>query len=435
MVDGSVVLLNVPNHRWRCELFSPDGRSTITYMNRDILIAGGGIAGMASAFALSRTGWQVQVHERAAAFAEVGAGVQLGPNVTRILQDWGLGQTIEKVAAFPQGLHARSMSTGEVLASLFVKDFTSTYGAPYVTMHRADLHEVLMQAALREGVQVHSDSAVQNVNQSPDAVSLEVMQHGRRQQHNAVIAVVADGVWSSLRQQLLGDGLPDFTGHIAYRALVAQTDLPMHLRSQDISVWMGSQAHVVSYPVRGGDYLNVVCLAEGRLRDEDANNLQALQTWNAKKTAAQTLAELHHALRDACTSLTDLVFACREWRLWPLCGRPAMQSEREHVQGRVVLVGDAAHPMLPYLAQGAGMAIEDAVELANHLSKAEIFDPVRQLQQFAHTRWRRNARVQNRAMRNGQIFHASGAVRFGRDMGLRLMGARLMDIPWLYGGR
>ncbi|NDE04486.1 MAG: hypothetical protein EB003_07555 [Flavobacteriia bacterium] len=249
-------------------------------MNRQVLIAGGGVAGMAASLAAMRAGWHATVFERVPAFSEVGAGVQLGPNVTRILQAWGLGDALQQVAAFPSGLHARSLTTGEVLATLPLTDAGQTYGAPYVTIHRADLHGLLLQAAAHAGVQVHSD-----------AVQLEVMQHGRLQHHTSAAAVAADGVWSPLRQQLLGDGLPHFTGHIAYRALVAQQALPAHLRSHDVQVWMGSQAHVVCYPVRGGEYLNVVCLAEGRLLDDDAHNLQALQTWNAQKSEAQTLAE------------------------------------------------------------------------------------------------------------------------------------------------
>ena len=404
-------------------------------MNRNVLIAGGGIAGMAAGFAASRAGWNVTTFERALEFSEVGAGVQLGPNVTRILQAWGLGDALSQVAAFPAGLHARSMCTGEVLATLPLKDALQTYGAPYVTIHRADLHGLLLRASSQEGVLVHNDALVQRVSQVPDAAVLDVLQQGQLQQHTAAVAVAADGVWSPQRQQILDDGLPTFTGHIAYRALVAQADLPAQLRSQDVSVWMGEQAHVVSYPVRGGDYLNVVCLAEGRLLDDGANHLQALQTWNAKKSEAQTLAELHHALRGACSALIDLMAACSDWRLWPLCGRPAMCGAHEHVQGRVALVGDAAHPMLPYLAQGAGMAIEDAAELGVQLASATSTDLPQRLQAFAQVRWQRNARVQARAVRNGQIFHAKGPMRVGRDMGLRLMGARLMDVPWLYGYR
>jgi salicylate hydroxylase len=404
-------------------------------MDRHVLIAGGGIAGMAAGFATARAGWRANVFERAAEFSEVGAGVQLGPNVTRILQAWGLGDALQRVAAFPSGLQARSLATGEVLATLPVKDAVTKYGAPYVTLHRADLHGLLMQAALREGVHLHSDTVVQRVSQSSDEAVLEVVQHGQPQQHVGAVVVVADGVWSPLRQQVLGDGLSAFTGHIAYRALVAQADLPAHLRSQDVSVWMGPHAHVVSYPVRGGEFLNVVCLAEGGLLDADANHLQALQSWNAQKSPSQTRAELHHALRGACTSLLDLMAASSDWRLWPLCGRSPMQGAHEHVQGRLALLGDAAHPMLPYLAQGAGMAIEDAAVLASHLSGAKGEDVALKLQHFANARWQRNARVQARAVRNGQVFHATGPMRVGRDMSLRMMGARLMDVPWLYSYR
>ena len=387
------------------------------------MIAGGGIAGMAAGFATARAGWRANVFERAAEFSEVGAGVQLGPNVTRILQAWGLGDALQRVAAFPSGLQARSLATGEVLATLPVKDAVTKYGAPYVTLHRADLHGLLMQTALREGVHLHSDTVVQRVSQSSDEAVLEVVQHGQPQQHAGAVVVVADGVWSPLRQQVLGDGLSAFTGHIAYRALVAQADLPAHLRSQDVSVWMGPHAHVVSYPVRGGEFLNVVCLAEGGLLDADANHLQALQSWNAQKSPSQTRAELHHALRGACTSLLDLMAASSDWRLWPLCGRSPMQGAHEHAQGRLALLGDAAHPMLPYLAQGAGMAIEDAAVLASHLSGAKGEDVALKLQHFANARWQRNARVQARAVRNGQVFHATGPMRVGRDMSLRMMGA------------
>jgi salicylate hydroxylase len=404
-------------------------------MSRNVLIAGGGIAGMAAGFALTRAGWRTSVFERACEFSEAGAGVQLGPNVTSILQAWGLTDALQQVAAFPSGLHARSLRTGEVLATLPVKDAVSTYGAPYVTIHRADLHGLFLQAASEQGVDVHRDAEVQHARVASDEIILDVKQSGQLHQHSTAVLIAADGVWSPLRQQLLGDGLPKFTGHIAYRALVAQADLPLHLRSQDVSVWMGSHAHVVSYPVRGGEYLNVVCLAEGRLLDDDANNLQTLQTWNAQKSEAQTLAELHHALRGACAPLKDLMAACSDWRLWPLCGRPAMRGTHEHVQGRVALVGDAAHPMLPYLAQGAGMAIEDAAELASQLSHCSTEDVPQRLQQYAQARWQRNARVQARAVRNGKIFHAEGPVRLGRDVGLRMLGARLMDVPWLYGYR
>jgi len=220
------------------------------------------------------------------------------------------------------------------------------------------------------------------------------------------------------------------TGHLAYRALVKQSDLPEYLRTQDVSVWMGPNVHVVQYPVRGGEWLNVVCLTEGQLHGV---TLEELQGWNLSKTPPNTHNDLQSALKGSCAHLQDLVGACSNWRLWPLCDRPPMQSADQHAQGRIALVGDAAHPMRPYLAQGAGMAIEDAAELAHQWSILPNQDVSQRFAAFAQARWQRNARVQARAIRNGEIFHATGPLQWARDVGLRALGERLMDVPWLYG--
>jgi salicylate hydroxylase len=193
---------------------------------------------------------------------------------------------------------------------------------------------------------------------------------------------------------------------------------------------MGPNVHVVQYPVRGGDWLNVVCLTEGQLQ---GITLQDPQNWNLSKTPQETSAELQIALRGTCAHLQALIEACSKWRLWPLCDRPPMQSAAQHAQGRVALVGDAAHPMRPYLAQGAGMAIEDAAELAGQWTALAKQDVPQRFAAFAQARWQRNARVQARAIRNGEIFHATGPLQWARDLGLRTLGERLMDMPWLYG--
>lgn len=405
-------------------------------MTRNVLIAGGGIAGMASALALGRVGWHVQVHERAQTFAEVGAGVQLGPNVTRVLQAWGLDEALTQVAAFPEQLKARSAHTGEVLGALPLAQHIQTrYGAPYVTIHRADLHELLHDAALAQGMQVCAGSVVQGLHNgdatASDAqapVQAEVVQAGQVVALNAELAVVADGVWSQLRQQLLADGPVQPTGHLAYRTLLRQSDLPAHLRSNDVTVWMGPDAHVVHYPVRGGEWLNLVVLTEGQMPGVTADDLQS---WNAQQTPEQTERDLQAALRGACFRLQEIVSAATSWRAWPLCGRAPMQGAYQHAVRRVALMGDAAHPMLPYLAQGAGMAIEDAAVLAQQLRPGG--DVAQALQVFAAQRWQRNAQVQRGAVRNGQVFHARGPMRWGRDVGLRLAAPMLMDQPWLYG--
>ena len=385
-------------------------------MSEKVLIVGGGIAGLASGLALARANASVQILERAPELTEVGAGVQLGPNVTRILNAWGLSPAIEKVAAYPVSLKARSATSGEVLASLPLSDMATRYGSPYITIHRADLQNVLLNKVQALGADVRCSSPVQK---------LPTDLH-----ENANALIIADGVWSNLRQQLLGDGPPRITGHLAYRALLSQADLPAHLRTQDVSVWMGSKVHVVQYPVRGGEWLNVVCLTEGQL---EGVTLQDLQGWNLSKTPQETQADLQNALTGTCKDLQALLEACGNWRLWPLCDRPPMQSAAQHVQGRVALVGDAAHPMRPYLAQGAGMAIEDAAELAHRWTVLADQDVSQRFAAFAHARWQRNARVQARAIRNGEMFHATGPMQWARDVGLRTLGEKLMDMPWLYG--
>ena len=385
-------------------------------MSEKILVVGAGIAGLASGLALARVAVNVQIMERTPELTEVGAGIQLGPNVTRILNAWGLLSDIEKVIAYPANLNARSAKTGEVLAALRLVDMTKRYGAPYITIHRADLQSALLKKGQALGVDVQCNAPAE---QSPNDLL-----------KTADALVIADGVWSTLRQQLLADGPPQLTGHLAYRSLVKQSDLPVHLRSQDVSVWMGPKIHVVQYPVRGGEWLNLVCLTEGQLQ---GLALPDLHDWNLSKTPQETREDLQNALTGACAHLQALIEACANWRLWPLCDRPPMQSAAQHAQGRIALVGDAAHPMRPYLAQGAGMAIEDAAELAHQWTAMAHQDVTQRFAAFAQARWQRNARVQARAIRNGEIFHATGPLQWARDVGLRALGERLMDVPWLYG--
>ena len=401
-------------------------------MTDKVLIAGGGIGGLACAVSLARAGVAVEVFERSPELLEVGAGVQLGPNVTRILRAWGLMPDVQAMAALPAFLQARNASSGGVLASLSLNGKKAQDTAPYVTLHRADLQRLLHRAAQALGVVVQCQAQVQAVQTSKDGVRAQVNLAGVDLDEPADALVVADGVWSVLRQQLLQDGAPRLTGHLAYRTLVAQSQLPAHLRTQDVTVWMGPRVHVVQYPVRGGEWLNVVCLTEGQLEGVSPH---VLQSWNLHRTAAQTRADLTHALQGACPGLYDLVQACGDWRLWPLYDRPPMQGAHEHAQGRIALVGDAAHPMRPYLAQGAGMALEDAAELGHQWGAQTGQGVAARLQAFAQARWQRNARVQARAIRNGEIFHLRGPLQWARDASLRAMGSRLMDVPWLYDHR
>ena len=387
---------------------------------QQMLIAGGGIGGLAAAVACTQRGVPVQLLERAAQLSEVGAGIQIGPNVTRILQAWGLGDALAQVAAFPPRLQARDAQTGQVLGTLTLGERAqSLYGAPYATIHRADLQGLLHSAAQSAGVDIRLGQTVQGWQDTADGLGVTTAD-GASVQAGALIG--ADGVWSAVRQQLLGDAPARFTGHLAYRALVAQADLPAHLRSEQVTVWMGPRLHVVHYPVRSGQWLNLVAIVHGAKPEPSQDWDQVGQT----QALMQAMGAVGHDLHERLASVPA-------WRQWALHDREPLNGAKQMAQGRVALLGDAAHPMRPYLAQGAGMAIEDAQVLAQCFCIDNATVP-EQLQAYAEQRWVRNARVQARAIRNGRIFHAQGAVALGRNLSMRLMGQRVMDVPWLYGG-
>ena len=388
-------------------------------MKLKIAIAGGGIGGLAAALAMPRDNSEVTLFERAPAFTEIGAGIQLGPNVTRILKSWGLLDALSQVAATPESLQVRSATTAGVLGELRLGQAIAVrYGAPYLTLHRADLQSVLLEAAKQTATTVHSSCAVQRFQQTSDFVSVQT----NAKMHEFAVLIGADGLWSNTRQQLLNDGPPRRTGHLAYRALIKQMDLPMQMRCQNVTAWLGSNMHAVQYPVRGGEWLNIVVFIHGNAPDD-------FQNWDHTGNAA----DLSQHLADCCTALRDMLQAVTDWRLWAMFDRPPMQSANQLAQGRVALLGDAAHPMRPYLAQGAGMAIEDAAELGLVLNHATSQIAPTSLQHYAANRWQRNAKVQARALRNGEIFHVTGPVRWSRNVAMKLMGEKLLDIPWLYG--
>ena len=392
-------------------------------MHTDVLIAGGGIGGLAAGLACSRAGCHVRLYERTEAFGEVGAGIQMGPNVMRVLQGWELGAAVRQVAAFPERLQVRQALGGAELGVLPLgQAMVQRYGAPYATIHRADLQQLLLKALQqRDAVWLHTGRTVNRYVETNGAVGLS-LDDGLDVEGDALIA--ADGLWSRMRQQLLGDGPPRVAGHLAYRALLPQASLPAPLRSQQVTVWLGPRLHVVQYPVRGGEWLNVVAIVHGHVHG-------GLEDWDHDANAG----ELQAALVHTCSALRDLIAAVPAWRLWVLCDRPPVGAADQMARGHVALLGDAAHPMRPYLAQGAGMAIEDAAELGRQVALVDgVLDVPTLLQRYALNRWQRNAQVQARSQRNGGIFHLDGPLARARDAALRLLGQRLLDQPWLYRG-
>lgn len=407
-----------------------------------LVIAGAGMGGLGAALACAQKGACVQVLERAPALAEVGAGIQLGPNAVRVLQAWGLGDALAAVAAYPLALQSRDALTGQVLATLpLAGRAVACYGAAYAAVHRADLQRVLCDAALAAGVDICLGQSVQSWALEGEGVA--VQSHTPSDTHNplktqtqvhtqiwADALVAADGLWGRLREPHWGSEGPQRTGHWAYRALLAQADLPAHLRSQNITVWLGPRVHWVQYPVRGGEWLNVVAVVHapsgGQTPVQAGQGGAADAHWDVPAQAAHLALHMGQVGRD----VQERFEAVAQWQCWPLYERAALRHASQMASGRVALLGDAAHPMRPYLAQGTAMALEDAQALARCLDVPANVPAA--LQRYAQMRWARNARVQQRAQRNGQVFHAQGLQRNLRNAALRLVGGRLMDLPWLY---
>ncbi len=391
-----------------------------------MIIVGGGIGGLAAALACGQAGARPHVFERATEFSQAGAGIQMGPNVTRTLQAWGLADDIKGVGFAPHRLEAKDTQTGQVIGTLRLgRRSLDTYGAPYLTVHRADLHHVLLQKIKRSGLaQLSLQSEVEAVHEGPDGVQFKGINlaTGLAEFSKIAALVGADGLWSTTRQFVVPPTAPRVTGLLAYRALVPMQSMPEKLRLQDVNVWLGPRVHAVLYPVKSGEFLNLVVVVQG----PPPKNLEEWDHAGNKQDLETAMGPIHSALK-------DILDAVPAWRLWPLCDRPTLQGPQEMVKGRIALLGDAAHPMRPFLAQGAGMAIEDAAALAKSWARADLCVSDR-WQLYAQARWVRNAQVQQRSIRNGQIFHLQGPLRWGRNAAMKLMGESLMDVPWLYAG-
>jgi len=393
------------------------------------LVVGGGMAGLAAALVLGRALHRepagdspVVLLEQADAFSEVGAGLQLGPNATRVLHDWGLSTGLRACAAFPQALSVRDALSGAERGRLRLgQRALDRYGSPYATVHRADLHRLLLDALQHDGaVDTRLAQKLQSVEAISDRVTVRTEAGAA---WHAPVLLGCDGLWSRVRALGWADGSPRYSGHLAYRGLVRMSDLPPAARRNEVTAWLGPRLHAVHYPVRGGEWLNLVVVVQGELPAQ-------VQAWDNE--AHRT--DLQQALGQACPDLLRLIDAVPQWRLWPLYGRVPMTGADQHARGRVALLGDAAHPMRPYLAQGAAMALEDAWTLQACLEGQSLPDWPAVLRRWAGVRWSRNAWVQARSRRNGTVFHAQGPLKWGRDAAMWLLGERLLDVPRLYAG-
>ncbi|MGQ0457980.1 MAG: FAD-dependent monooxygenase [Hyphomicrobium sp.] len=385
----------------------------------EVVIAGGGIGGLAAALALAKRGIASVVCEKRAEFSEDGAGIQIGPNGSRILQALGVGDALRGAIATPDALSVRNAASGAELTRLPLgRWIAERHGAPYWTARRRDLHEALVTAAAREtSIEVRLGAEVLNWSERADGVDV-ALAGGESVRARALIA--ADGLWSNLRAQISDAAPPAPTGKNAFRCVVPRAKLPQVLAANDVHIWLAPGAHAVHYPVRGGDEIALVLIVDDARSDS---------VWSV--AAAPDLSNT--AVSRFAPPLRALLEAGADWRTWSLHTAAPLDC---WTKGRVALLGDAAHPVLPFLAQGAALALEDAVVLADSLA-ANPGDAATALSTYAALRRPRANRVAAAATSNGRIYHMRGPLAFARDAVLRTSpAARLMaGYDWVYGWR
>jgi salicylate hydroxylase len=397
-------------------------------VSQHILIAGGGIGGLGVALALGQIGLKVTVLEQSSIFGEVGAGVQVSPNAYKVLCDWGLADVVKQTVNFPEKIQVRSTANDKLLGQLELGNKAQLrYGFPFATIHRADLHTLLLNAVRQlTNVDLHLNAKIVDIVEVNQQVKVTT-EVGASFTADALIG--ADGLRSRVRQYVFDEttpsssaipsSSPSYTGHTAWRALLPMAEVPSELQQDKVTAWLAPDSHTIAYPVQQGKSLNLVYCVE-----------------YDSKIGLQPAYLLPEALSKLLQKTFKIATDSNAWTRWDLFGRPPLSSSAQMcnpVHPHIALLGDAAHPMLPYLAQGAGMALEDAQVLAWAIEENPSNLPSA-LQLYAQTRWQRNAKVQTRAARNGQIFHAKPHISWARDAAMAVLGEKLLDSPWLYGG-
>jgi salicylate hydroxylase len=387
-------------------------------MTAPVLVVGGGIGGLAAALALARLGLEVVVFEQAQAIGEIGAGIQLGPNAFAAFDALGVGDQARERAVYTERMVLMDAVDGTEVVSLPVgAAFRRRFGNPYGVVHRADVHRLLQEGVEATArIAFHTATRVERIDLRDDGVSL-VDQHGRR--HDGSALVGCDGVRSVVRQQLVGDPVR-VSGHVVYRAVVDAADFPADLAWNAPVVWGGPDCHLVHYPLRHGEQYNVVVTFHS----------DRPETWGVTEGSRDEVTRFFQDIAPRPRQLLDLP---KRWTRWATADREPIARWSF---GRATLLGDAAHPMLQYLAQGACMALEDAVTLGCAVRRHPGDWPVA-LAHYERSRVARTARVVLSAREMGRIYHAKGVERLVRnDLWRERPPERFHDaLEWLFGWR
>jgi 2-polyprenyl-6-methoxyphenol hydroxylase-like FAD-dependent oxidoreductase len=381
------------------------------------LVVGGGIGGLIAAYALALKGFPVRVLEQADEFREVGAGIQLGPNIFMALEKLGLKDALLADAWVPNRQQMRDALTGKLITEVPLgEEFKKRFGQPYAVTHRHDILATYLKACQGNNL-ITLENGQEVVGFDDDGSKVTVtLASGERVEGRALIG--CDGLWSKIRQKIVGDGQPRVSGHIAYRAVLRRDEVPEDLWGPDVILWAGPRSHFVHYPLRRGELYNLVAVFHSD---------HYVEGWNTE--GDKTL--LFEHFKGQRPEVLRLLERINAWKFWVLCDREPVKN---WTKGRVVLLGDAAHPMLQYLAQGACQATEDAVWLAEKVAAQPDNLPAA-FEAYQQQRYLRTGRVQVMARVYGEFYHARGVTAELRDMALagRTPEQSFDSINWLYG--
>ncbi|MBK8008781.1 MAG: 3-hydroxybenzoate 6-monooxygenase [Rhizobiales bacterium] len=387
-------------------------------MEKPFLIAGGGIGGLACALALARKGFAVRLFEQQGEFREAGAGIQLGPNMFKALERLDLKDAVLADAWQPGAQEMRCALSGKLVARIpLEEEFRAKFKEPYGVTHRHDLLAAYLKACKAQKlISLETSRRVESFRDEGARVVV-TLSNGDEVEGEALIG--SDGVWSRVREQIVGDGAPIVSGHIAYRAVLKKSEVPEDLWQPDVVLWAGPRTHLVHYPLRRGELYNLVAVFHSK---------QYVEGWDA----AGDTALLWRHFKGQRPEVLRMLERIETWRMWVLCDREPVKNWSK---GRVTLLGDAAHPMLQYLAQGANMATEDAVVLAEKLSEAKG-DVAAACTAYQEARYKRTAWVQIMARIYGELYHAEGvkAELRNESLGARTPQDAYKGVEWLYAG-
>ena len=384
----------------------------------DFLVTGGGIGGLAAALALARAGRRVHVLEKSPEFGEIGAGLQLGPNASHALDRLGVVEHITKVGVFPKRLVMLDAITGEVVTALDLGEkFKARYRFPYVVMHRHDLLAILL-GACQENSAITLETG-KEVTAVEDRGDHAVARCTDGSSYRAQALIGADGLWSVARRLIAGDAKPVCAQYVAYRGTIPIDSVSSHAGFDNVVMWAGPDLHLVQYPVRRAELFNQVAVFRSHRYVEDSDD------WG-------TVDELEAAFAPTCATVRQALTQIGRGRRWPMYDRPPIA---QWTRNRIALLGDAAHPMLQYLAQGACQALEDAVTLGAAIEQGGS-DIAAALAAYRQARYLRTARVQLTAHFFGDVCHVAGV---GATLRNALLADRAHDdfgaVEWLYGHR